>query len=83
MLPIAIYGAQMVAVSIYYAIKTLYPNWEIVSFIVSSKEGNPTSIDGISVVTLQEWEEKNIQMFIAVPENFHKEISDALEEKGL
>ena len=80
---IAIYGAGMVAVSVYYAIKTLCPDWKIVSFIVSSREGNPTSIDRIPVVTLQEWNKKDVRIFIAVPENFHKEIADSLEEKGL
>ena len=80
---IAIYGAQMVAVSMYYAIKTLYPDCKIVSFIVSGKEGNPTSIDGIPVVTLREWEKKDVPIYIAVPENLHKEIVNSLEEKGL
>lgn len=80
---IAIYGAQMVAVSIYYAIKTLYPDWQIVFFIVTSKEGNPENIDGVPVVTLQEFDRKDVQILIAVPENFHKEIADSLEEKGL
>ena len=69
---IAIYGAQMVAVSVYYAIKTLHPDWEIVSFIVTSREGNPANIDGVPVVTLQEFDRKDVQILIAVPENFHK-----------
>lgn len=81
--PIVIYGAQMVAVSVYYAIKILYPDWKIVSFIVSSKDGNPDDIDGIPVVTLQEWKEKEVQVIIATPENFHKEIAASLEEKRL
>lgn len=82
-LQIAIYGAQMVAVSVYYALNNLYPNCEVVSFIVSNREGNPSSIDGIPVVTLQEFDRKDMQILIAVPENFHDEIVASLERKGL
>lgn len=46
---IAIYGAQMVAVSVYYAIKALYKDTKIICFIVKELSGNPTSIDGIQV----------------------------------
>lgn len=80
---IAIYGAQMVAVSVYYAIKTLYPNCRIVSFIVSSQEGNPSSIDGIPVQTLADFNQKDSQIIVATPENFHEEIIASLKEKGL
>lgn len=81
--PIAIYGAQMVAVSVYYAIKTLYPNCQILSFLVSNREGNPVSIDGIPVKPLADFYQKDIQILIATPENFHEEIIKNLEEKGL
>lgn len=81
--PIALYGAQMVAVSVYYAIKGLYPDYNIVSFIVSNREGDPDCIDGIPVVTLQEFDRKDVRILIAVPENFHEEIAASLERKGL
>lgn len=79
---IAIYGAQMVAVSVYYAIKTLYPDSKVVSFIVSNREGNPATVDGIPVVELQEFTRKDVKILIAVPENFHAEIRTALEEQN-
>lgn len=82
---IAIYGAQMVAVSVYYAIKTLYSDVEVLAFIVSNRESNPAEIDGIAVVTLDEYEcngNKSSKILIAVPENFHAEIIAGLKEKG-
>lgn len=80
---LAIYGAQMVAVSVYHAIKNLYPDCSIVSFIVSNREGNPDFIEDIPVVTLQEFNRRDVQILIAVPEYFHEEIVVSLEEKGI
>lgn len=79
---IAIYGAQMVAVSVYYAIKTIYPDCEILAFVVSSREGNPSFVDGVPAVTIQEFEDRDSQILIAVPENFHHEIKVSLENRG-
>ena len=42
---LAIYGAGMVAVSVYTAIKFLYKDCSIIAFLVSKKEGNPAEID--------------------------------------
>lgn len=80
---IAIYGAQMVAVSIYYAIKTLYKDTNVICFIVKDMSGNPTSIDGILVKTLSEFNETGIQIIIATPENHHAAIIADLNAKGL
>ena len=80
---VAIYGAQMVAVSVYYAIKTLYPEIEVVSFVVSSAEGNPATVDGVLVTPLNQFGRTDIKVLIAVPENFHAEIVEALEAKGI
>lgn len=79
---VVIYGAQMVAVSVYYAIKTLYPSYEILFFVVSDKKGNPDMVDGIPVVTLRELDRKDVKVIIAVPENYHGDIITSLEEKG-
>ena len=82
---IVIYGAQMVAVSIYYALKTLYPNVTIQAFVVSNREGNPVKIDGVPVMTLESYEQsgdKNSKILIAVPENVHAEIVAVLKAKG-
>lgn len=79
---IAIYGAQMVAVSIYYAMKTLYPGCRITSFVVTDPNGNPTVIDGIPVISFQNFDQKDVQVLVAVPENFHAEIVVGLETRG-
>lgn len=80
---IAIYGAQMVAVSVYHALKATYPNYHVKAFVVRSLEGNLSSIDGIPVISLREWPLVDIPIVIAVPENFHEGIVSDLEKKGI
>lgn len=80
---IAIYGAGMVAVSVYYALKTLYPSCNVISFVVTRQEGNPTEIDGIPVVILSDFSWADATILIAVPENLHAEIIEELEKKQL
>lgn len=82
---VVIYGAQMVAVSVYYALKTLYPNIQVTAFVVSNMEGNPAGIDGVPVMTFEAYEQsgnKERKVLIAMPENFHAEIVAALKAKG-
>ena len=80
---VAIYGAHMVAVSVYYAMKTLYPDCKVIAFIVSKQEGNPIEIDGIPVVALDEFSRRNDCILIAVPENYHAEITETLCKREL
>lgn len=80
---VAIYGAQMVAVSVYYALKALYKNCKVICFIVKDRTGNSSAVDGIPVVTLSEFHESNIKILIATPENHHASIVKDLKEKGL
>lgn len=80
---IAIYGAGMVSVSVYYAIKTLYPKCKVVAFLVSEKSDNPAEINGIPVIELSEFAERDAQILIATPENHHATITAALKERGL
>jgi len=80
---IAVYGAGMVGVSVYYAVKTLYEDWNIIHFIVSEKAGNPTEIDGIPVIALQEVDRTDIRILVAVPEDCHNEVIAELEKMGL
>lgn len=81
--PIAIFGAQMVAVGIYYAIKTLYNGCRINSFIVSDMSGNPSEIDEIPVVTLEEFDKTDVKILVAVPEIHHGDIRAGLERREL
>lgn len=80
---VAVYGAQMVAVSVYYAIKTLYKDCRVICFIVNNLTGNPSSIDGLPVVPLDKFQETDIKILIATPENHHETIVEALRKKGL
>ena len=43
---VAFYGAGMVAVSVYYAIKELYRDWRVVCFIVSDNQEIRTILTG-------------------------------------
>lgn len=79
---IVIYGAGMVGVSIYYALREIAPDCTIDNFIVSDKEGNPSEIDGIKVICLNEYSDRDVQVFIATPENYHAAIVKALQMNG-
>lgn len=80
---IAIYGAGMVAVSVYHALKTLYPSNRVVSFIVNGLKDNPAEIDGVPVVMLRDFGRTDVQVLVAVPENYHAEIVEELKKKKI
>ena len=91
-----IYGAGIVATSIYKAIKTLYGKQPL-SFIVSDSElskksTTPEKIDSIPVIGLSEWQERQqgeyckhvtLKYIVAVPEVHHAVIMKSLLEKGV
>lgn len=79
----ALYGAGMVAVSVYYAIKELYKNCRIINFIVSERKGNPEEIDGVPVITLQEFNRTDVKILVTAPENHHAVIAEELEQRNL
>lgn len=80
---ISIYGAQLMASTIYEAITQIYQT-KVNYFIVEEREGNPFEIDGVRVLTLQEYIDENIQeqILIAVPEEHHKAVACELEKHG-
>lgn len=86
---LAVYGAGMVGVSVYYAVKALYKGWRVVCFIVSEKEGNPSEVDHIPILSLEEFTKSDrfdkigIQILVATPENHHEGIVRRLEKAGL
>ena len=79
--PIAIYGAQMVAVRVYFALKRLYPEVKVLAFLVSSREGNPSSIDGIPVMEFKDFNQKDMRILVAAPDVYHEEIVAGLQER--
>lgn len=84
---IAIYGAGMVAVSVFYAIRTLYPDCRILSFIVSDRKDNPEEIEQIPVVSLEEYlssgKKDQVTILVAAPENHHGTITAELRKRNL
>lgn len=89
---IAIYGAGMVATSVYSAIKLLYESCRVLCFIVSDKEGNPDHIDHLPVMTLEEYTDylsgteadwEDVKILIAAPENHHQAIAEELKKRKL
>jgi hypothetical protein len=81
---IAIYGAQLMAGTIYAALKSLY-NTQVSCFIVSDSSENPCSIDGIKVLTLYEYiaKDSHEQILIATPEEHHQVITEELEKRDI
>lgn len=79
-----IYGAGIVATSIYTAIRELY-NCSPKAFLVSGREGNPFEIDGIPVLVLSEIEvaDSNVKYLIATPEIHQEVIVESLFQLGI
>ncbi len=82
--PFCIYGAGIVASSIYTALKNTY-NCIPTAFLISETGGNPSEIDGIPVRLLSEWSVSDSSMFylVAVPEPHHSEIARSLGQKSI
>ncbi len=80
---IAIYGARMVAMSVYHAVKSLYKDCRVTAFLVTEAKGNLSSIDGIPVIPLENFEQKDICILIAAQDNYQDEIAASLEQKGM
>lgn len=85
-----IYGAQSIAYGAYKAIKELFPEQEILCFIVSEMGTNAHTLGGIPVMELNDFlertsleEMKKIEVLIAVPENVMQDIAANLEQAGI
>lgn len=85
-----IYGAQGVALGVFIAIRTLYPEIEIECFLVTAMEDNSSTLGGIPVRELNEFvsgktdnEKKDIEVLIGTPENVMDAIEKRLDEVGL
>ena len=86
-----IFGAQGYALGTYKAIKTVYPDKEILCFLVSKVGGlDPESLEGLPVrelapfsALLSDEEKKETEIIIATPENIQPEIEELLNGYGL
>lgn len=86
---LVIYGAQAMALGASKAIKILYPERQISSFLVSSIGMNTSILDGLPVQEIEEYagklssdEKENTEVLIATPENVMPEIENTLERYG-
>lgn len=79
-----IYGAGIVATSLYTAIRQLY-NCRPTAFLVSAREGNPSEIDGIPVLALSQEGivDDNAKYLIATPAIHHEIIAGSLYRLGI
>lgn len=85
-----IYGAQGIALGAYRAMKELWPEDDVLCFLVTSGEDNPAVLSGLPVCELAHFaagktqEEKDtIAVYIATPENVMGGIERCLDEAGL
>lgn len=85
-----IYGAQGLAFGVYKAIKELFPDQEILCFIVSEIGANASELGGIPVMELNDFltripqdEREDVEVLIAAPENVMQDIAENLERTGI
>lgn len=80
---LAIFGAKSIALGICLAVQQLFKDdFEIVGFLVSSKEKNPDMLSGLPVYELGSFPQKDVCILIATPEDVQREIVKQLEEQG-
>ncbi|MCR4673516.1 MAG: hypothetical protein K5675_00775, partial [Lachnospiraceae bacterium] len=86
---LVIYGAQGYALGAYKALKTLYPQREIICFLVTCMEKNASSLGDIPVFEIagfsagmkREHKDEN-EVLIATPDNVQSDIEETLENYG-
>lgn len=84
-----IFGAKSIAIGVGRALRKLYPENQIMGYMVSDAKGNPKSIDGIPVRIVEEVagiltdsEKKAICVYVSTPANLHSSIAGMLSEYG-
>lgn len=87
---LVIYGAQGIALGVYRAIKTIFPDRKVVCFLVTSPDNNAPTLGGIPVRALKDFvsgmsqvEKDDTEVFIGTPENVMEAIEEDLEKVGL
>lgn len=77
-----IFGAKSLALGIYQAIHTLYQDCCVMGFLVSTRQGNPSTLAGLPVWELSSFHERKVCVLIATPEDTHVEIITILVQYG-
>lgn len=87
---LAIYGAGGMALGAYKAIKEMFPDQEIMCFIVSERGTNASVLGGVPVLELGDFlesvprDERNaVEVLIGTPENVMRDIEANLERAGI
>ena len=87
---LVIYGAQGIALGAYDAIRILFPQREIICFLVTEMGINASELRGIPVCPLAAFaskfsprEKENIEVMICTPEDVMDEIELSLHDAGL
>lgn len=90
MMTLVIYGAQAIALGAYKAMKEVFPDQDILCFLVSEMGANASVLGGKPVRELKEFasalsleEKEEIQVLIATPETVMGAIEQSLDEAGL
>lgn len=79
---LAIFGAKSIALGVYCAIHTLYKEYPVSCFLVSSMKDNPIMLAGLPVRELRCFSEKDTCILIAAPEDTHIRIIELLKQYG-
>ena len=84
---IVIFGAKSIALGVCKAIRLLYPQYEILGFMVSSMQGNSDMLLGLPVREIAYYVEKHsdkdeLQVVIAIPEDLYDEIKKTITKYG-
>lgn len=85
---LAIYGAQGIALGAWKALRAIFPEKEILCFLVTQMGRNPSVLEGVPVMELQEFADRtdhldDVEVLIGVPENVMGEIEGSLERAGI
>lgn len=86
---VLIFGAKSIALGVCEAVRVLYPETEILGFLVSSLDDNPKVLAGLPVYEagslakqLSEADKQGLCVLVAVPEDIHGQIVQILRKHG-
>lgn len=77
-----IFGAKSLALGASQAIQTIHPDIHVEGFVVTSRKGNPSTLNNLHVYELAELTDKEICILIATPQDIQMKIVDFLDEQG-
>lgn len=79
----ALYGAGKYAKAFLGYLKKKQLKKKIKKIVVSSLADNETELNGIPIISVKEFSDKNVKVLVALGGNFHKEIEDTLRTEEI